>query len=210
MSNGTLLRPDRPAVPTDDIFRDMPKQTRVSNIITVTSTQIGDDIAAYYMLAVNASSPLVISQGTVRASDTRPLLIVHLASYHYMISPRLSNVSMVWLKDATARVSLQPSLAPSSAFPFDYFMFAGVVRSSSCTSTQWVLLGELGKHVPVSRDRIRSVTVAAASCNLIVSVCGEAGENVAMLAVQMLNGAPALMLQTVTIGSGGTETIEFS
>ena len=75
------------------------------------------------------------------------------------------------------------------------------------SSNGWALLGETGKFVPVSQQRIASVAVVA-SGGFDVAVKGKAGERVELGAVDVDVGGVAPVYVGAVIGAGGTAVIQ--
>jgi hypothetical protein len=84
-------------------------------------------------------------------------------------------------------------------FPFQLHTVAPVANG-------WVLLGEADKFVPVSNQRIASVT-AMASGGFTLSLKGAAGEKVTMGAAEVRGGAKAPVYAEAMIGVDGTATL---
>jgi hypothetical protein len=84
-------------------------------------------------------------------------------------------------------------------FPFQLHAVAPVA------SNGWALLGETDKFVPVSNQRIASVT-AAASGGFILNLKGAAGETVTMGAADV-SGKKTPVYAQATIGADGTATL---
>ena len=85
-------------------------------------------------------------------------------------------------------------------FPFQLHTVAPVATNG------WVLLGEADKFVPISNQRIASVT-AMASGGFSLSLKGAVGEKVTMGAAKIKGGAQAPLHAEATIGADGTATL---
>ena len=82
-------------------------------------------------------------------------------------------------------------------FPFQMHTVAPVAANG------WVLLGEADKFVPISNQRIASVT-ATANGGFSLSLKGAVGEKVTMGAAEVKGGAKAPVYAEATIGADGT------
>lgn len=85
-------------------------------------------------------------------------------------------------------------------FPFQLHAVAPVATNG------WVLLGEADKFVPISNQRIASVT-ATSSGGFSLSLKGAVGEKVVMGAADIKGGAKAPVYAEATIGADGTTTL---
>ena len=89
----------------------------------------------------------------------------------------------------------------TKCFPFQWHAIAPVAASNG-----WALTGEVGKFMPVSNQRIASVT-ALAGGGFSVELEGAVGEVVEMGAADV-KGSKAPVYATATIGSGGTAVLK--
>ena len=114
------------------------------------------------------------------------------------IAPFVGGVTVT--KSPTEMCETSPSFKISTpCFPFQMHAVAPV------SSNGWALLGESDKFVPVSNQRIASVT-AAVSGGFTVQLKGAASETVTMGAVDT-KGSKAPVYATATIGQDGTAAL---
>ena len=98
--------------------------------------------------------------------------------------------------------NVRPVMVQNDTHVFDLLVLAPVVHG-------WVLLGESGKYVRVSRDRIRHV--AFRPTGLTVGLMGTEGESVELTALRPAASDWEVVVQRVTFpkGSGGEMDVAF-
>ena len=88
----------------------------------------------------------------------------------------------------------------TDCFPMQWVAIAPVLPNG------WIFTGEVGKLIPISRQRVLSIS-AAANSRLTVSVKGAVGERLEFGAAPWLGATPTYV--AATIGEDGTATIQF-
>ena len=87
-------------------------------------------------------------------------------------------------------------VATTECFPFNMHVVAPVLSAP----TKWVLIGEVGKFIPISNQRIESISISS-SDGLTVSIVGAADEIVTMGAMNV-GIATGVVYQSTTISNG--------
>jgi len=99
-------------------------------------------------------------------------------------------------------VDLSSTAAPRrNAVPYGYWLLAPIGKAG------WALLGELGKVVPLSAQRIGSVADVAGS-PYAARLIGAPGEVVTVSAVNTLQGTLAVRSATCTLDAAGTARVQ--
>ena len=96
----------------------------------------------------------------------------------------------------------RPIMVRNDSHAFDLLVLAPVVHG-------WVLLGEEGKYVRVSKARFDSVSFS--STGIRASLSGTEGESTSVTALQPLAGGSDWLVQvkSATFGKGGRATLAF-
>ena len=166
-ADGSILRPDRPAVPTESLYRRAPPEhERESNAVTWTTMQPrGLPRAARLLLAINVTEPHTVSLRRVLGDDAGN-------GAAWLVS-RLGHSPNEWLAEPPVELR---SAAPEFGVPsrldnasdglsFDFYFLTP--QLGECGGKRWFALGErLTKFVPLSVDRFAAVALSTAPCGV--------------------------------------------
>jgi hypothetical protein len=99
--------------------------------------------------------------------------------------------------------------ATSAASSVTLYHVAPILSTTGGSNSGWVLLGEVGKIIPVAAARVSSVT--STSTGVSVSVVGSAQEKVEMLFAAVGadgKGTGMVVSKSVTLSASGTANIQ--
>ena len=228
-SDGTLLKPDVPAMPLDAYWVGHAFCAPISSICTATPPVDGELWASATRVGSALVWPLVFASITSNFGLALPAVFAHLKAVPTMHGD--GNVApMAWtaprfgwvLYRPGAPISHQPPrlvganatvqlLAGAAYGDFTFAAFAPITGAIG-SGSDWALLGETDKFVPVSRQRIAALEADAFAVR--VSLIGEARENVTMrlaLVKRRMLTDPSIQVveHTLTLGSDGKGLAKF-
>ena len=218
--DGLLLKPDRPATPTDAFWMALLESADAAECrgdLSVTDTSIAVDGSVYswlYAVGVQLCSPYNLSLGEWAGAtepfrargrsmqrdyvDAEARLPVAKPTATLAFRPEDAAASLVELGSLAGSVSIAAGPDYGTA---DFWRTAPVLPNG------WALLGELGKFVGVSRQRIAGLATQGAS--LHVALVGAPGEVVRLTAARRGGGSWRLCDVEATVGADGTAACRF-
>jgi hypothetical protein len=162
-ANGTLLRPDRPALPTPHFFRRVPSADEMTSDVVVYAPAMH----SVQLLAINLTREHAISLADMNVTNSARLL-----------ASVVGTTGGDWHIDAKFAVvdEQHPLITPAQRQPisefalnFDYWLLSQSL--GTCSGIEWFFLGERAtKFVAVSRDRFRRVSLDETACRLTADV----------------------------------------
>jgi len=168
--DGLLLKPDRPAYPHHLTFiNQFAQNVTWLDDLWYSFSSFGAG-TWHYLLAANLTSPYSLSPDSIYFTAEQG----YVYDYHQVFSTfnqtgdinpselmPFNNESLIYLKESGDL---------SETINFEYLIVAPVLNNS------WTLLGELGKHIPVSKQRFAEITVS--TNGLLLGIVGGASETV--------------------------------
>jgi len=183
-ADGLLLKPDKPATPIDSTLVQFGSgQPEFIQLWDTFSDFSGT--RWHYILAANISQSYQVHPSDIGLEGSNYVLDFFGS---FSVSPFDNAHPLV----VPAAVSTNPTVP----IPFNYYIIAPVL------SNGWSALGEVAKFVPMSKQRVSSISVAQTSLSVVLS--GASGEQLTFAAVSPQGS----IIQTpCTLSSAGTATV---
>lgn len=200
-AGGRLLRPSESLKPLDRYFTDVAfshavflAPVRLTGAPCLQLARMNTEgHKADLLLGFHLTRTVEITPADMHLSEAGPLFAMQLDTSD---SPDTEGAEDIQAFSSEHPVRMHPWYR---GLDFHYWQ---VVRPIPEATPAWLLLGELGKWVPSSADRITSVNATANS--LVVSVRGEAGEQVSLAFAELVgDGIGARATVTCDIGASG-------
>jgi len=182
-SDGVILTADNPAVILDSVFREIPSKMKVKQELvelTASFTAIGSH-RWYFLLAANISDPIDVLWNDIDGVDE------YYSVYDWYGSQFIGQIS------PKSPLHFKPFSKPGLVIPFTYYVLVPPPFHSG-----WRLLGESGKFVTVSKNRITSIQDNHKVTN--IQLQGGPSEKVRML---LLKDTQKIIDVSCTLNNGG-------
>ena len=222
--DGRVLQPDKPATTIDSLLAHE-QATASSAMITASSTVLGT-LVWHYVVSMDVAAPYQLSGGDLfpqmadQAADGAATGTWVAHSWFSGLSPTVcANGSLAVASGCVAATvaaahdipplhNTRPVMVANDTHTFDLMVLAPVAP------TGWILLGDVGAYVRVSRDRIDAVSFPASG--VTANVSGAVGETVELMALKPVAGAGGtaafewtVQVKRLTFGASGRATVKF-
>eukprot|EP01113_Clastostelium_recurvatum_P009751 TRINITY_DN1473_c0_g1_i3.p1 TRINITY_DN1473_c0_g1~~TRINITY_DN1473_c0_g1_i3.p1 ORF type:complete len:308 (-),score=82.29 TRINITY_DN1473_c0_g1_i3:96-1019(-) len=194
--DGLLLKADHPAMPLDAVFVETFSSPSVLQVLE--SSTFIDGVRVQYVMAAGLNESF-----TIKASD---LPHASAASTFYVVDyfALFYNQSTSWMSVVNAS---HPLVVPAAGYPeiglvpFHYYIFTE--KSTGCS-----MLGELGKFITLSKQRVKGIHTDAQGMH--VQLMGAPGEQVEFVFLKEGSGQVEVARVAQKLDNTGSGTITCS
>jgi hypothetical protein len=200
-NDGLILKPDRPATTMDAAFasvftaKEVAADLPIANVASTYSTHVagGSPIRWQYVMAMTLAQPF-----TVRFTDLGPSFgVTNYVAFDYF-NPLAGGPYVNASSPHVIQTGQGVPGAPSDALAMRYHVLAPVLPGTG----GWVVLGELGKVVPMSVLRVTSFTTTASGFSATVAAASSGATETVTYAVIPPAGSRAAAAMMPSSGAG--------